>query len=234
MTLKNKNILVSGATGGLGKAVVELFLKENANVIVTYFSENSFSKLRDGLKNPQNLIGYRVDLSSSDEVEKSFKDFKNIHIYLDEFIHLAGGFWMGGILADTSVEAWNNMINQNLNATFYACRQAFQLMKLNGGHILTIAAKSAVDLPGGMGAYAVSKSGVLALTKILAKEGKDFAIRANCLLPGTIDTPANRKAMPDSDFTSWVPTEEIARKILSFSKNSALSGSIIEMYGKIS
>lgn len=234
MTLKNKNILITGATGGLGKAVVELFLNENANVIVTYFSENSFSKLRDSLKNPQNLSGYRVDLSISDEVEKFFKDFKDKHVHLDEFIHLAGGFWMGGILADTSVEDWSNMIDQNLNATFYACRHAFQLMKLHGGHILTIAAKSALDLPEGMGAYAVSKAGVLALSNILAKEGKDFAIRANCILPGTIDTPGNRKAMPNADFTSWVPTEEIAREILSISKNSTLSGSIIEMYGKLS
>jgi NAD(P)-dependent dehydrogenase (short-subunit alcohol dehydrogenase family) len=103
----------------------------------------------------------------------------------------------------------------------------------SGGSIITISAKPALQLPAGMGAYAVSKAAVLALTEILANEGTASNIRVNSILPGVIDTATNREAMPDADYSKWVTPEDIAEMIMSLTENPAVSGSQIKMFGNI-
>lgn len=234
MSLQNKVVLISGGTGGLGRTVVDLLLQEKARVITTYNRDSSYEELIESVSSPENLTGYQVDLTRENEVDTFFDEIQTTHKSIDIFIHLAGSFWMGGTIAETPIKQWTKMIDTNLNSSFFTCRRSFRLMQSgNGGHIITISAKPALELTAGMGAYAVSKAAVLALTDVLAKEGSCFDIRANCILPGVIDTLDNREAMPEADFSNWITTREIADTILSLINNSGISGSVIKMYGKI-
>jgi NAD(P)-dependent dehydrogenase (short-subunit alcohol dehydrogenase family) len=106
------------------------------------------------------------------------------------------------------------------------------MRKNGGGHFFAIGSRAAVDLPNGLGAYAVSKAALLALIKVLAKEAEEYNISVNAIIPGTIDTPANRKAMPEADFSRWITPEEIAGTLIQLSRNSSVTGSFIELTGR--
>jgi NAD(P)-dependent dehydrogenase (short-subunit alcohol dehydrogenase family) len=127
------------------------------------------------------------------------------------------------------------MMTLNLRTAFLCTGEAFAIMKKQKqGHIITVSAKTALDLPGGMGAYAISKAAVLALTEVLAKEGKEYNIRVNTILPSVIDTNANRQSMPKADFAKWVTPEEIARMMLAMVRDDlAAVGTAIKMYGRV-
>jgi NAD(P)-dependent dehydrogenase (short-subunit alcohol dehydrogenase family) len=127
------------------------------------------------------------------------------------------------------------MMNINLKSTFLCSKAVLpQMIKQNYGKIINISSRPALKGSAGVGAYAASKAGVLNLTETIAEEVKDYDINVNAILPSTIDTPANRKAMPDADFSKWVKPEEIARVIifLSSDESKPISGAGIPVYGK--
>lgn len=189
------------------------------------------------LNNPSKIAGIRTDLTDETEVKELFKDVIEKYGHLDALCHLTGGFWMGDSISETSLDNWNRMMDLNLHTTFLCVREAFGIMKKQkGGHIITVSSKQALALPAGMGAYAISKAGVLGLTELLAKEGRDHNINVTALLPSIIDTEANRKSMPktDPDGAGWVKPEEIADVILALVKDElAISGTALKMYGKV-
>lgn len=185
---------------------------------------------------PEKLIGFRGDLTSENEVKEFFKRFTGKYKRLDVFLHIMGGFWMGGEVSETPLEKWKFMMDINLTGTFLCTREAFRIMKEQCiGKIFTVSAKIAEEFPPKMGAYAVSKSAVLTLTRILANEGKAYDIQVNALLPSIIDTPDNRKSMPDADYSKWVSPESIARLLVQLCRpeSSALSHTALRLYGKL-
>jgi NAD(P)-dependent dehydrogenase (short-subunit alcohol dehydrogenase family) len=231
----NKVVLVTGATGDLGQGVVKTLLNANALVVATFTSEKKYLRLAEQNNHPSSLSGVQVDLTNEDEVKKLYATIVAEHGRLDALCHLTGGFWMGGDISETATDSWKKMMTLNLQTAFLCLREAFAVMKKQKrGHIITISAKSALDLQANMAAYSVSKAAVLALTEVLAKEGKGFNIRINTILPSTIDTEANRQSMPKADFAKWVTTDEIARVMLGLIRdNLAVSGTAIKMYGGI-
>jgi len=150
---------------------------------------------------------------------------------------LTGGFWMAGDISETSLDDWNRMFDLNLRTTFLCAREAFRIMKKQkSGYIITVSSKQALALPAGMGAYALSKGGVLGFAELLAKEGKEYNISVATILPSTIDTEANRQSMPktDPDEAGWVKPEEIANVMLALIKEEMpISGTAIKIYGKV-
>lgn len=231
----SKTVLITGATGGLGQAVVETFLETGTTVIAIYTSEKKYQELAANVSHPSNLTGLQCDLTREDAVKKMFAVVINKHGRLDALCHLTGGFWMGGDISETSPDNWNKMMTLNLQTAFLCAREAFAVMKeQKHGHIITVSAKTALDLPGGMAAYSVSKAAVLALTEVLAKEGQQHNIRVNTILPSVIDTEANRQSMPKVDFSKWVKAEEIGRMIHAIIEDDlAVSGTAIKMYGRV-
>lgn len=232
----DKVALVTGATGGLGPAVVETLLKKGIKTVISYTTDQKYQKLVDQMKNLSNMLGIRADLTNEVEVKELFDGIIDKHGRLDALCHLTGGFWMGGDISETSLDHWNKMMNLNLLTTFLCTREAFRIMKeQKQGHIITVSARTALELPAGMGAYSISKSAVLALTDLLAKEVKEHNITVNAILPSTIDTDANRKSMPKSDFDKWVKPAEIANTILRLINDevTGISGTAIKMYGKV-
>ncbi len=230
------NCLITGGTGFLGREVVAAFLQQGATVCTNYRNENKWEELKDYLGKAENLHGFPADVTDETAVKELFSRVNGTCKRLDVFIHIAGGFWMGGEIADTPLEKWNRMLYINLLSTFLCTREAFRRMKAQGGgKIFTVSSKTAEDLPAGMGAYAVSKAGVLQLSRILAKEGQPYNIQVNVLLPAVIDTPANRQAMPEADVSRWVTPREIARLLLRLSdpEIKGLSHTALKLYGKL-
>jgi len=234
--IKGLNCLITGGTGFLGREVIAAFLQQGANVCTNYRNKNRWEELKAHLGGAENLYGFPADLTDETAVKELFRQVGNTCKRLDVFIHIAGGFWIGGEIADTPLEKWNHLMSLNLLSTFLCTREAFRLMKAQGGgKIFTVSSKTAEDLPAGMGAYAVSKAAVLQLSQILAKEGKSYNIQVNSLLPGVIDTPANRQAMPAADVSEWVTPQEIAHLLirLSHPEIKGLSQTALKMYGKL-
>jgi len=235
MEKNSRIVLVNGGTGGLGIAVAKKFLETDAKVFVSFTKESSFEKLTDKLGSSENLYGIQADLKVEEQAQNLFHEIYSLYGKLDILCHLTGGFWMGGDICETPLGKWNNMMDLNLLTTFLAVKEAFKIMrKQEEGKIFTVSARTALELPTGMGAYSVSKAAILALTEVLAKEGKEFNIQVNAILPSIIDTDHNRKNMPNADFTKWVSPEEIADVIFAFSgqKFRISSGSRIKVYGK--
>ncbi len=234
--LNNYQIMMTGSTGALGSSVAEEFNKSGALVYTDYRDKKKFDDLKSKMTYPDKLIGFMGDLTNEMEVKAFFSEFKAKYKRLDVFLHIMGGFWMGGDVSETPLEKWKFMMDINLTSTFLCTREAFRIMKEQcSGKIFTISAKTAEELPPNMGAYAVSKAGVLALTRILANEGKEYDIQVNAILPSIIDTPANRKSMPDVDYSHWVSPASIARLLVRLCRpeSSALSHTAIKLYGKL-
>ena len=233
MTLKDKIVLITGATGGLGAAVTRRFLKENAKVLAVYRRQGAYEELRKSLENTTGLEGFSIDLSDTAEVKKLFTWIEKKYAGIDIALHLAGGFLMKGNIWETPEEDWLKMLEMNLNTTFRLARESFRIMTAKGrGHFIAVGSRAARDLPKGMGAYAVSKAAMLALIKTLAKESMEFGVNVNAVIPGTIDTPANREAMPEADFSLWIQPEEIAETLLQLVQNNTVTGSLIELKGR--
>jgi NAD(P)-dependent dehydrogenase (short-subunit alcohol dehydrogenase family) len=130
-----------------------------------------------------------------------------------------GGYSGGARVAETPMEVWDRMVDLNLRSAWLAARFAIPRMVDGGGGSLTfVSARAALTRRSGQAAYAVTKSALLTLTEAIAEEYREEGIRANAILPGTVDTEANRAAMPDANHSTWTSTDEagyVARFLLS-------------------
>jgi len=153
---------------------------------------------------------------------------------MDGLINLAGGFQWEKLEGGT-LNSWDAMYRLNLKTAVIACQAALpHLLQAGGGRIVNVGAMGAVNAAAGMGAYAASKAGVAKLTEALAAELKDRRITVNAILPSTLDTPQNRRDMPQADFTRWVTPESIANVLVWLTSDAAAdtSGAVIPIYGR--
>jgi NAD(P)-dependent dehydrogenase (short-subunit alcohol dehydrogenase family) len=199
----------------LGSAVVLDLAGHGARVAVPYTSEEHWSGLAShaGAARDQ-LWGAQADLTEAAAVEKFVRDVVARWGQVDFLVCLAGGFAAGKI-HETSEDTWNRMFEMNLRTVYLAAHAVVPVMiKQNFGRIITTSSGAILNGGGaGIAAYAISKGAVRQFTEILASELKDYNIHAHCILPGTMDTEANRRAMPKADFSQWVATEDVARVI---------------------
>lgn len=209
-------VLVAGGTGGLGRAVSAAFLEEDANVVVTYRNESEFEALRtEATANASKLEGHSVDVTDHAAVQQLVADVVAKHGRLDAAINCVGGYAAGSKLWETKPEVMNQMLSLNLLSGFALAKAVVPAMLKQGrGTIVNIASKAAIEHSGAAAAYVASKSAAVAMIDSLAQDLKDTNIRANSVLPTIIDTEANRRAMPDADFSKWPKPRDIARVIL--------------------
>ncbi len=221
ISLNGKVVMITGALGGLGQTVTEAFSRAGARVVVV--SRDIPEKL------PEGLLGLSADVTDEADVRRLMKEAVQQTTRIDCLINLVGGFGMGR-LAETEMSTWSKMLSLNLTSAFLLSREATRLMTKQGsGRIIHMAARAALDPFPGAGAYIVSKSGLLALVKVLALELAGSGVKVNGVLPSTIDTPANRQSMPDADPTQWVKPEAIAALLvfLASDEADALNGALI-------
>jgi NAD(P)-dependent dehydrogenase (short-subunit alcohol dehydrogenase family) len=234
--LKDYHIILTGGTGFLGREIISELLNSGAKVYTNFRDQKKISDLEAKFGSSAYFSAMQADLTVEDEVIKFFQNFREKFKRLDVFLHIMGGFWMGDEIADTPLQKWDQMLNLNLRSTFLCSREAFKMMRSQcSGKIFTVSAKTAEEFPALMGAYSVSKAAVLGLTKVLANEGKKYDIQVNSLLPGIIDTPANRKDMPDANYDDWVSPKDIAKFLVQHCQSEVkiLSHSALKMYGKV-
>lgn len=237
MNFHDKIVLVTGGTGGLGREVTMAFLQEGAKVIVTYRTPAEYADLvsaaeRESAAPP---TGANVDVTDAQEVEKFIAGIVASHGRLDILVNTVGAYAGGVNLWEVDPHAYDRMLQPNLKAGFVLARAVVpRMIAQNRGWIVNIASKAAFDHAAGGSLYAASKAAALALMDSLAAEVKAYNINVNSILPSIIDTAANRKAMPDADFSKWPKPEEIAPVILFLCSEDArvIHGAAIPVYGR--
>lgn len=227
--------LVAGGTGGLGRAVSLAFQKEGAQVVVTYRKQEEFDSLRNAADaGGSRLEGHRTDVTDETAVSRLIDSILAQHRRLDVLVNTVGGYAGGVKLWELETDVLDRMLALNLRSGYTLSRAAVGVMLKQGrGAIVNVAAKAALDHPGGAAAYAASKAAAVALLDSLAAELKGTGVRVNSILPSIIDTGPNRQAMPKADFAKWPKPEDIARVILFLCSDDAkvIHGAAIPVYG---
>ena len=214
--LEGRAAIVTGGTGALGRQVTRLFLDAGADVTVTYRDPGERDALAallpDHLR--ERLHAAAADVTEAASVRDLVASVTARAGRLDVLVNVVGGFAPGDLLA-TDEAAWDRMLTLNLKTAYLCCRAALPaLIAAGGGRIVNVGSRSVVPPTGGFIAYTVSKSAVLALTLALAHEARPHRVTVNAVLPSTMDTDANRRAMPGADVSKWVKPESVAQAIL--------------------
>jgi len=236
--LKDRVAIISGGTGALGRAVSEHFLVEGAKVAVPYIVDAEVPLFNDRLANrfpASNAWLSKVDVGDENQVAKFVEEATRKFGKIDILINLIGGFWGFKTVADTSLAEWQAMFDINLKPTFLLCRAAVPVMQKNKyGRVVSVSSRTGLTGAGEFAAYAIAKGAIKTFTASLAEEVLADNILVNAIAPSTIDTEANRKAMPKAKHENWVKPEDIARTLafLSSEQNQVTSGAVVPVYGR--
>jgi len=233
-SLDGKVALVTGATGALGQVVSKAFIAAGARVIATYVVESELARFEAAVP-ADRCEAAKVELTDRAAVAALVADIVRRYGRLDVLINGAGGFAPGGVLETTEAEL-DRLLTTNLKTAFF-CTQAVlpQMIRQGAGRIVNVTARPGLVGGGGIAAYAISKAAVAALTRAAADDVREHGVTVNAIAPSTIDTPANRKAMPDVDPSRWVKPEEIAATLVFLASDAAAatSGAIIPVYARV-
>jgi NAD(P)-dependent dehydrogenase (short-subunit alcohol dehydrogenase family) len=207
--------VVTGGTGALGQAITSALLEAGGSVAIPYAVPAELKELEARLA-PElrtRLLALPADVTREDAMGKFVHAVRDRHGRVDGLVNAVGGF-AGGDLLSTSLAEWERMMALNLTSTAIACRAVLPVMIAGGGgRIVNIASRAVLSPQGGFIAYTVSKAGVITLTQALSQEVKKHRVTVNAVLPSTMDTPGNRRAMPDADRSEWVRTEDVAHVV---------------------
>ena len=227
----NGTAIVTGGSGGLGVAVVDELLAAGWRVVVPWVAEKELSRLPDQPR----LETAQADLSRQDDTAAVVAQASGApEAPLRAVVNLVGGFGVGGRVHETPVEEFESLVRLNLRPLYLTTQAALpELVAGGGGSVVCVSSRVAVrPFPGAAG-YVTGKAAVIALADALATEYKKDGVRVNTILPGVIDTPGNRAAQPDADYSSWVAPARIARviKFLVEDTSDVVSGAHIPVYG---
>jgi NAD(P)-dependent dehydrogenase (short-subunit alcohol dehydrogenase family) len=226
-------VLVTGATGGLGPAVVAAFLADGWRVVATS---------RSG-RPPQELVGHdhlesvATDLFEPADVAEAVTVAAGARASapLRALVNLVGGYAIGGLVHETPVEQFERQLTLNLRPTYLVTQAVLpHLVDAGGGAVVCLSARAAVAPFRGAAGYAAAKAAVLAFAQAVAVEYRAAGVRCNAVLPSVIDTPANRSDQPGADTSRWVPPEQVAGVIrfLCSDESAPTSGAAVPVYGR--
>jgi NAD(P)-dependent dehydrogenase (short-subunit alcohol dehydrogenase family) len=235
-SLKDKIAIITGAVGNLGTATARAFLQAGAKtVLVDRSPDRMTSVFADLSKSKDHLLAGGVNLSDPDSLGKLIDQTLTRFGRVDVLVNTVGAFRGGKPLHEADPSDWDFLFNANVRTTLLCCRAVIpQMLKQKGGKIINVSSREGLEAHAGYAAYSASKSAVLRLTESLAAELKTADINVNCIMPSVIDTPQNRAAMPNADFTKWVAPEAIADVIsfLASDASRAINGAALPVYGK--
>ena len=228
-----RTAIVTGGSGALGQAIALRFLQDGLSVSVPWIVDAERERLESRV--PADARS-RVSIERCDVLDPSA--FAALVARTEEklgppdvLVTVVGGF-AGGSLVETDLATWETQIRLNLTSTFVATRAVVPGMLSRGhGRVITVASRAVVPPAAGFIAYTVSKAGVIALTQALAEETRGRGVAVNTVLPSTMDTPANRAAMPDADFSKWTPVDRVAEAVAFLAKPEAgsVTGSLVSV-----
>lgn len=232
--MAEKTVLITGATGNLGRAVADVFLLEGARLALAGSRQESLDRAYDGLA--ADHLRLAADLGDARAAAGLVAEVESVFGHIDAICALAGAFEMGGAMHVASPELLDRMMKANVATMTNVVRAVVPGMIARGsGKIVTVGANAAQKGVAGMGAYTASKSAVMRLTEAMAGELRGHGINVNCVLPSTIDTPENRAAMPTADPEKWVKPAELAAVIAFLCSDgaSAMHGALVPVVGLV-
>lgn len=226
--LRGKTALVTGANGGLGTHVTRALLAAGATVagLAPRIQQEDF--------NSPSFIPIAAQISIAESAQAAVDAAVSRLGKLDILAHLVGGFAGGQRVDETDDATWQRMFELNLNSAFQILRTVIPHMRrARLGRIIAIGSRAALDPGPGIAAYNASKAALVALIRTVALENRDAGITANVILPGTMDTPANRASDPRADFSKWVQPATVANLIVWLAGDQAkdVTGAVIPVYG---
>jgi NAD(P)-dependent dehydrogenase (short-subunit alcohol dehydrogenase family) len=238
MVTDKRIAVVTGATGALGRVVTRDLVERGIQVVCPYRHDGSLNELK-AILGPlsSSLTAVQGDVSVEEDVKRLFERALSINGRVDILLNIAGAYRGGSELQNTSVDDWDAMMNTNLKSAFLCSRAVLpSMIQNNSGKIVSVAARPAVEKRYRVksGAYSVSKAGVAVLTETIAEEVRKYDINVNAVMPSTIDSPDNRKNMPQADTSKWVKPEDISRVIMYLISDDSkvTSGALVPVYGK--
>jgi len=226
--MTGKIALITGANGGLGIHVTKALLDANFTVV------GLAPRIQQSDFNHPNFVALPAALNSLDTAKKAVASVIARCGKIDVLAHLVGGFAGGQTVAATDDATWQRMFDANLNSAFHILRAVIpEMRKSGGGRIIAVGSRQAVEPAPTIGAYSASKAALVSLMKTVALENKDAGITANVILPGTMDTPTNRKDMPGANVSQWVQPASVASLILWLAGDAGkdATGAAIPVYG---
>lgn len=227
----NKVVLITGGTGAFGRTLVKKFLDSGAKTIASFRNETEAAKLKS--TNPQVEI-IKLDISSEKEILKAVPILIRKFAKIDILVNTVGGYLGGKNVTQLGEDEWEAMMNLNLKSAFLISKHVIPVMKSgNGGNIILVSSKTGLKSDGYDSAYAASKAALIRFVESISLEFREHKININCILPTTIDTEANRRAMPNADFSKWLSSEDLANVVLflSSSDSKVINGAAIQTYG---
>jgi len=231
----DKVVVITGAAGNLGSAVARAFEAQGARLVLLDRKEGRLQEIFPAISRlDKHLLIDGVDMASQESVNDAISKAIAFHGHVDVLVNTVGGYQAGTPVHETPIETMEFLMDLNARTTFLSCQAAIpHMLKAGSGKIINIGARQGTKGLAKSGVYAMSKSAVLRLTESLSAELKRQGINVNAVLPGTIDTPANRKAMPDADLSRWVTPQAISEVILFLASNSAsaVHGALIPVFG---
>lgn len=221
ISLAQKVIVVTGATGGLGTTVVRV-LQDAGGTVISLDRGNSLQTE----SHPTNVL-------DEEDVRRAFSQITGRYQRIHGLVHLVGGIYPWSKMSEIDLSTWQQTIELNLTSAFLCSREAIRILHRSGS-IVHVGAQAGVRGGAQAGPYGAAKSAVINLTQTLADEGRTAGFRANAVVPSIIDTPANRKAMPEADFSAWVTPQEIANVICFLLSDAAsgVTGAILPVPGR--
>lgn len=229
----NKVVLITGGTGALGKSLTQRFISSGATTIATYLRDENIETSKG--KNPINAQFTKADVTQEEQVVRLISTIVERFGHIDILVNSVGGYLGGKSVTELKEHEWDLMMTLNLKSAFLISKHVIPVMKSSGlgGKIVHISSKTGLKAEGHDSAYAASKSGLIRLVESISQETKDLGINVNCILPSVIVTDANRRAMPNADFSKWVKTDDITNVVFFLCSQEAkvITGAAIPTYG---
>jgi NAD(P)-dependent dehydrogenase (short-subunit alcohol dehydrogenase family) len=231
MILQIKVLLITGGTGTSGRALTKVLVTTNATTIASYINDKEMENLKSQVKKAE-LI--RADITKEDEVKELISIIIERYSHIDILVNVVGGYIDGKSVAELDEREWDMMMNMNLKSAFLVSKYVIsQMIAAKFEKIIHISSKTGLKSHGYDSAYAASKSGLIRRVESILEEVKESNININCILPSVIDMEANRRAMPHSDFSKWVKTEDLTNVVLFLCSEHSkiINGAAIPVYG---
>jgi NAD(P)-dependent dehydrogenase (short-subunit alcohol dehydrogenase family) len=236
MEFSEKVVVIAGASGNLGEAVARAFEQTEAHLALVDRSEHQLQQIFPRIANQErHLLVNCADMTNPSDVEEAMNRVRAKFNRLDVFISVVGAYQAGSPLHETSLETLDFLIDVNTRTFFIAAGAVVPTMLARGaGRIIGVAARPGLKGAANMSAYAASKSALIRLVESMSEELKHQNITVNCVIPGTLDTPQNRSASPDANYSRWVQPESLAKVIVFLASDAAkdISGAALPVYGR--
>ncbi len=221
--MEGRVALITGATGALGSVVSRRFLDAGARLVLCDLETHKMEEMSREA-GPDRCISGRVDVTAAGQVQSLVDRAVQAFGRIDILLNIAGGFFGAGQVAELAEDDFEKALAVNLKSVYLTCRAVVpQMIRQGWGRVINVGAKAGLAGRARAAAHAASKGGVILFSEALAQEVRDAGVTVNVIIPGTLDTPANRKAEPAADYNAWVPLAHIAATMLFLCSEEAQS-----------